>query len=209
MNKIKLFIIIICLLILCGCNSSYNLTIDDDIFSEEINLDISNLSNNITDNSFYPFHNNFDVLYDKNIYSENNYTFLNLKYNFTPSNFINSTAYSDCFLDRKFENNDDYYYFKMYKMIECYYGEDYDINIKTNNKVLYNNADSVKNNVYTWHVNSNNKDDLLIEIKISKYKSNNDKVHNYLLIGIAIVVIVIAIFFFELYNKKKKSRNEI
>ena len=210
MYKLKLFFIIFIVIFLCGCNSSYNLTIDEDKFIEDIELDVSNLSNrNIINNNFYPLHKNFDVLYDKNVYNEDNYSFLNLKYSYSPDEFLNSTAYSDCFSDRTFENTDDYFYFKMYKLVECYYGDDYDINIITKNKVIYNNADEVKGNTYTWHVTEDNKDSLLIEIKILKNKYSDDSVYNYLLIGIAIVIIVMVLYFLKVYKNRQLTKDDI
>lgn len=204
MNKFNLFIVIFVVLFLFGCDSYYNLTIDDDKFIEEINIQIDN---SYLNRDFYPFHNNTNVLYNKELIQNDNNNYVKLSYSYSPNEFLSSTAYSDCFSDRLFENNEDYYHIKMYKLMECYYGEDYVINIKTDNKVIYNNADSVKNNVYSWYVNDDNKDNLLIEIKISKkLKNKNSNFIAYIICG---VIVITLLYFVIKYKRDSNNKDDI
>lgn len=90
--------------------------------------------------------------------------------------------------------------------MECFYGQEFDINIITKNKVLMNNADSAKGNTYTWHVTEDNKDDLSIEIKIAKgQKAFDNSIIIYVLFGIIVVIIIFTIRWFI---NKRKVRND-
>lgn len=202
-------IFLLFLVLLCGCTGSYKLVIDDNILKENIYVNVTGLNDysNIISKDYYPFHNNLDIIYKKDIVNKNNSTYLNLEYEYKPEEFINSVSYSDCFYNRTYENNKDYYYIKMNNLMECYYGFDYDIIIETKNKVSYNNADKVSGNSYIWHVNEKNKNKVLIEIKVlkGKYKST-DNIFIFIFIGF---VISIALLFYILYKKKSETRNEI
>ena len=204
-----IFIFLIILILLCGCDGSYKLIIDDNNLKENISISVSDLSdsNNIVNKDYNPFHNNLDIIYKKDIVNKNNNIYLNLKYNYQPEEFINSVAYSDCFYNRTYENTDEYYYIKMNKLVECYYGFDYDIIIETKNKVSYNNADKVNGNSYIWHVNEKNKDNILVEIKVlkGKYKSSE----NYFIIVCLLFILILLTLIYLIYRKKKMLRDII
>lgn len=88
----------------------------------------------------------------------------------------------------------------------CLFSSSMDINIKSDNKFLYNNADEVNKNVYTWHINNKNSSDVLIEMKIDK---NNDSFYlNIFFVGLFIVIIVL-LFLFLRFLKKSRSCNSI
>ena len=211
MKKYKFFVLIIGIFTLVGCSSEYNLIISDNEITEDINvviLDNQETSNNF-DLDFYPLHSNFDEIYEKNIIKENDFIRLNLKYNYSPQDFSNANSFNECFHDKEVVlNNEDYYYLKLSEFYPCVTASEFDINIITDNKVLMNNADIVKGNKYTWHVDENNKADLLIEIKIAKgiKAYNNSKLISYIVIGsILFILFVVMIVFF----KKSNGRNEI
>ena len=80
------------------------------------------------------------------------------------------------------------------------------INIKTDNVVTINNAHSINDNVYTWHVTTENRNDLLVEFKISKgqYVDNSS---NYIFIIFGFCLLVIIFISINLY-KRYKFRNK-
>ena len=206
MNKFKFVILLVIMFILSGCNGSYNLYIDNNYFSEDIKIDTLNLSSDIINRNYYPFNYDLTKVYERKNIKDNGISILNLRYKYSFEEFLNSTAYITCFLNRKYENNKDYYYIYLNDLVECYYGQDFDINIITKNKVLMNNADSVNGNTYTWHVTEKNKDNLTIEIKIAKGKLANDYSYiTYILFGIIVLGVIIVI---RKFMNKKEIRNE-
>ena len=206
MKSLKFVFCIFLILLFSGCKGSYNLYIDDNSFREDIKIDTTNLSSDIIDKDYYPFNYNFSKVFERKIIKDSDVSILDLKYKYSFDEFLNSTSYNSCFADRKYENNKDYYYIYLSDFVECYYGQDYDINIITKNKVLLNNADSVNGNTYTWHVTEENKDKLLIEIKIAKgEKSFDNSIILYILFGIIVLFIIFAIRWFI---KKRSSRND-
>lgn len=209
MVKYRLFIFIFFVMILCGCDCSYKLKIDDNNINENISINVIGLkdSENIINKDYYPFHNNLDIIYSKDILNKDNGSYLNLQYNYKPDDFINSVAFCDCFENRNYENNDKYYYFKMSNLIECYYGFDYDIVIETKNKVSYSNADNTQGDLYIWHVTDKNRDKILIEIKILKGQYRSFDI--LIIICSLLFVIVAGILIYILYKKKRNSCNEI
>lgn len=206
MNQIKFIFCIIVILLFSGCNGSYNLYIDDKGISEDIYIDTSNLSNDIINKDYYPFNYDFTKVFDRKISNVDGISILNLKYKYSFDEFLNSTAYNTCFSNRKYENTNDFYYINLNHLVECFYGQEFDINIITKNKVLMNNADSAKGNTYTWHVTEDNKDDLSIEIKIAKgQKAFDNSIIVYVLFGIIVVIIIFTIRWFI---NKRKVRND-
>ncbi len=209
MHKFKYILFIFIIICVCGCNSSYNLYFTDDKIEENILINVDSLDDKgILNRDFYPIHNNVDIVYEKKYVDNKDGSFLNLKYSFLPNEFLNSSSFGDCFLDRTFENNDDYYYLKMSNLAECYYGEGYDINIKTNNKVSLNNADEVNGNTYTWHVNSVNKNNLSIEIRIEKGIKNNTGLSNIIIFSSLFIILFICISIFLVYKKRQSSKDK-
>lgn len=207
----KNVILFILLLLLCGCHANYNVTIDEDNISEEIDVSMENNDTYMifAKNDAYPLHSNFEKKYEKNVTYDDNMINMNVKYNYTPLEFVNANSFNQCFNDKTVEvDNEDYYYFRLTDMNRCFLVADFDVNIKTNNKVLYNNADSVKGNTYTWHVNEENMKNVLIEIKIDKkhVDDSGSMIFAYIIFGVIFVGII---FLIRSFMKKNSSRNDI
>lgn len=88
------------------------------------------------------------------------------------------------------------------------------VNIKTDYKVLDNNADSVDGNTYTWNVNRTNYNDKTVFISIDKpvyekIKNNiekkSNKVSNSLLIGFILLLFIVIIFVCMMLIKRKRK----
>ena len=205
----KIFLLILFVNILVGCTPSYNLTFEDDKVIEKISLELPNTpdNNSLINNDFYPLHSNEDIIYNKNVKITDENIFLNLDYTYSSYDFNNSNILNLCFHYKDLDlNNKDYYYLKLNQFFPCVTANEFDINIITKNKVLMNNADSVKGNTYTWHVTEDNKDDLSIEIKIAKgQKAFDNSIIIYVLFGIIVVIIIFTIRWFI---NKRKVRND-
>ena len=209
MKKFRLCILIVMILLVSGCDSSYNVTISDKRIVEEVNLNIENYYENldsITSYDYGPLTNSIDTLYDKKITKDDNFTNMTLKYTYKPESYSNSVALSSCFENREVTIDDEYFDIKLSGYLNCLYDGEVDINVKTNNKVISNNADSVSGNVYTWRVNQENKDNVSIEIKIKKGGDFPDILVALIAIGI---IIIGGLVTYRIFKKKNNERNEI
>lgn len=216
----KIIILLFLIFLVTGCSSQYNLYISNDNIEENIVLKIEKPVIDNSLNSFvevddrvtpfvngnqYPFYNNYDIVYDKNVIDDNNFYYVTFNYKYKDFDFSNSYLLNSCF-EKHIYSYDKYYYFRLSGQFSCLYSSSMDINIKSDNKVIYNNADEVNKNVYTWHINSQNVSDVLIEMKIDK---NNDSFYlKIFFVGLFIVIIVLLFFLFK-FLKKTKSCNSI
>ena len=79
------------------------------------------------------------------------------------------------------------------------------INIRTNNKVINSNAESINGNVHTWEINSLNSNNVNIEFEVSKgFPWKNVILYASIVIG---VVLLISCFIYFIYNKNKKNNS--
>lgn len=209
----KYIIFILIVIVVSGCTSSYNLIIDDDTFKEEININIENelyqyypFSEDNIEFKQYPLYNNNVDVYNTKVIDNDNDKDVILTYSYSPSDFSNSNTINICFENHEFLFDDKYYEFNLNGHFNCLYEENININVITNNKVVSNNADSVNGNVYTWHINQENKDNISIEIKIKKGGDFPEVLIAIIAIGIIIIGVLIT---YRIFKKKNNERNEI
>ena len=208
MKKNILCLILFTSFLLSGCTSSYTVTISDNKITEEINLNIENDYKDIdgvTTYNYAPLTRDPKTYYDKKITKQDGYTNMKLKYSFDPEVFPNSTALSTCFEEHEVIIEDDYYEFKLSGYLNCLYDGSVDINVKTKNKVISHNANSVDGNVYTWHIDQNNVDDTSIEIKISRDKKSTSWLIDVLLISFVLIIVFVIV---KIFKKKNSERNK-
>ena len=187
MKKI-LFLIIFCFL-LTGCTVNYNLEIDNESFKESITGNILNSElesdDNRTDINIYSylinseqnvFKNNDSILYNKNLNNVENGIDYSYSYEFNKNNFNNSRILNECFDKYEAYEEDGIYYISIFGNFNCSYADKTNINIKTNHNVLANNADSIKNNTYSWAIEKDNIKDLnlFITIDLNDTKSSSN-----------------------------------
>lgn len=208
MKKIKIIISILTVTIFCGCTVKYNINISDDNITEEINItEKKNLITEDLDNSFnediYSQYNSKGIkLYTKSKSNNgitNTYT---LKQNYAILNYKKARALNECF-DAvnivKDEENENRYLFQTSKGFKCMTYDyapisSYEINITTDYDVIDHNADSYKNNVYTWNINNDNADQKTIMLEFQK-KSTKQKNKNKFNINYEMIAIIIGIIF--------------
>lgn len=226
----KVFFMILALLILCGCSSEYNLIIENDKITEDINIvipkdyfpDYSNVDpNNFVnpdeyvepDDQLTPFLKNDQYAVGNNRYikevteDDKNY-YVELNYTYTAEEFKNGRAVSRCFENATYENHDEYYLINLSGQFYCLYGEELVINVNTKNIVEDCNADKVSGNKYTWTINNDNVRNTNITLKVLK----RTKTERYAMIGsvIAIVAVIATVAFIVIRNITiGKKENEI
>ena len=202
----KYFLLFISAFLLVGCDGSYNLYISDDEIKENIVLHMENSVYDIypiMDFKQYPISSDTNISYSNSVVDNNGYKDISMNYSFKPEDFSKSSALNSCFSNHKFINDKKYYELDLSGEFKCLYGDSYDINIITDNKVMGHNADSVEANKYTWHVNSRNKDNLSIRIKIKKDKFDTD----ILFYGLFIVIGIAILIFVKKSIKKKNNKD--
>lgn len=221
MNKI--WIMFIFLLLISGCSPQYNLKIDGDNIEEQINLSIDknkiieeDLSpemniyskesiNYIINEDIYPIMNNHKNKYDKKVEESNGFINITLNYIYSVSDYSNSNTLKNCFSNYKVEeNNKEIYIFLTGKFNCLEENDEFQFVIETKNRVLENNADSRNSNKYIWNINSSNKDDINIEIKLSK-----QSIFSYYLVYIISGTIVLSIIIIGIvaFSKIKNRTN--
>lgn len=208
MKKNKILILII-ILLLSGCTTEYNLVIDNDNFIESIDVVVDNEDsdevNKLTNENLYISSTTTnDLLYDKTIDDDSIKTTFNYKHSFSYDEF-RGTLEKKCFNNIKLTEYNGVYTlnaedFKCYKGYEQY-ADSYKINIKTKNNVLFNNADEVKNNIYTWKIDESNYKNKNIIIQYTKQKQKVP-LFNYIKPVIISIIISVVILFLLIKNNK-------
>ncbi len=216
----KLIILLLLTFLLAGCTSKYNLEISNNSFKEDINAVIkkdeipkdSKYSDIELDDQITPFLKNEypalfskpDALYKKKVTYFDDYINVDMNYKYTAEEFENSNSLRLCFEDYEYLY-DDTYYIHASGTFYCLYTDEMDINIKTHNKVIDHNADSVNGNVYTWHINGSNVNDVNILFEVKK-GIELQKIVSYLIIGIILAVLVAVSCILLRKNSKKVNK---
>lgn len=212
------YLLLILVLFVTGCSAEYNLKISNNTFKETINFTVENeVNQQVTqgdieqDDQLTPFLEEKtsslitnDKFYKKKVKNIDNYTQVEMKYNYDEEEFKNSNSINLCFEypDLDFSDN---YYIHLQGEFYCLYGDSIDIKIETNNKVYSNNADEVLGNVYIWHINQDNQDYVDIQIDIDKGISNS----NILVIVVGILVFIGLCVITYIFIQKRKDKDNI
>lgn len=157
--------------------------------------------------------------YENKLISDNNRLGQSLSYHdFTLDNFSDSSIIKKCYryfniieedeniiLSTSYENK----CFEEYKSLD-----DITINLKTNHKVVSNNADIVDGYHYTWNITEATKDDaaILITLKKDEYVFNyeNEFLKKLLYIGgITGIIVIVGGSTYLFFKNKRKKMNEI
>lgn len=207
MKKLLLFISL--LFLISGCTSEYNLYISDNEIKENIHIEyLQNDDIQQINDEYYVFHDNDEVRYEKNITKNGNINILDLTYIYKPDEYVNADSFNYCFNKKNVINDKDFLKIELSKYSGCVEDNSFDIKIKTNNKVLENNADIVKDNTYIWHVDNQNAKEFSLNFKIAKgiLENNPKSEFLYLFIIGSIIITIILLFTFK-YKKRLKLIN--
>lgn len=218
MKKI-LLLSILCLL-MTGCTINYNLEINEDSFKETITGNVLNeemqLEENQTDVNIFDYLINYEQsalnniensLYNKTINKNTNSIDYNYSFTYNEKNINNSKVLNECFENFKFDNIDNKYYFIANGDFYCNYAEEVKINIITDYKVIVNNANKIKGNIYTWTISRNDIEDLELYMTIDKNEQNKKLFIPWgplKTIGLIILIILSGICIYFLKREEKK-----
>lgn len=210
----SIFLILIC----CGCSANYSLSISNDSFKENININTVNPSTKEqiddieSDDQLTPLFEekisalaNKNSFYKKNIINNGEYSNIILDYEYNENNFGNSKLLNDCFEKFVF-NKKDNYYIHAYGKFYCYYDEDIIIRINTDNEVVKTNSNSVDGNTYTWVISNENVDKVDIEFEVKKgFPLKKVITYSAIILG-SIFIVSVSTF---LILKRQEKSNEI
>ena len=221
----KISLIILCFMFfLTGCSVRYDLTIDSRNMTEVINFTLPNTEENlnkVNDLNKNNISSYFDIDANKSRYYESNLDILddeiNLNYTYTYSgdNLKKSQFINYCFYKKNVIKNDDYVIIETKDGIMCKYQDGEEqfeklvVNIKTDLKVLENNADSVSKGTYTWIFDDGNYSDKEIYIKIKYNELANQQIKNIfngsILVIFGIIVCIGVVIVISLILQKQKN----
>ncbi len=219
--KKKVVLLIIIGLFLTGCSNEYNLSIEGDNINEEIVSTIPNSDIHVQteeeiaagiesddqitpfiNNDQYPFINNTKDKYIKNVSKDGNNTIVKLKYQYTLDNFKKSRVYNECFEKSQILREDGYIRLSFVGEFNCLYGDNLNINIKTDREVVNDTADDVDNNVYQWNINESNQNKVNIQMILKDDITTSNSGDSLTLFFIIILIIFIIIDVYIIFKKK-------
>ena len=211
----KKYLLLLSILLLTGCTSSYDLNIINNSFNEKItvtykenelsNEELSTLPHSTKEKTKAFYIGNDDLFLNKSLKTKGKKNTLTVSYNYDNTNFDNAYLINSCFDEHIFINEDDYYYIDLIGDFHCNYDRDITINITTNYTVTDTNA-TYNNGKYSWTITNDNNKDLDLYIDILKVEKENDyKGFSIFRIVGLIVLLILSIVAYLLYRKYNKN----
>ena len=210
-------LIIFSILLLTGCSAEYNLTYEDDMFTETISvklLENEKLFNEkkeelINKKIFSYSDESSQLYYNKEYKTVDNFFVMDYNYIYDFNKFRKARIFSECFEKASITSDDNNYYILTSGQFKClnFNEEELDevkIVFTTKNKIISNNADEVNKNKYIWFIDSNNLDKN-IKITFSKKELNKDNTNIYIILGILLGILFIGLPGY-LYIKRKRAK---
>lgn len=228
--KIKIFVLSLLVLVLTGCSASYDITINSDNIIEDLTVTIPKNTVTATQGSSLgninvPLTQNTAAgeYYNSSLDEDNTNYYLNFNYTHTYDSFQQSYFATRCYQNISLEEDEDYLTLSTSEAFLCLKMEDgasienATINIKTDFKVIENNADRVNDNVYTWDINENNYQNKPIYLQIEKIEDNalasagqavSDLVEEESSLGFVFIVVILAVLVLivALFIKHKRGK---
>ena len=187
----KIIILISFVLLATGCkNVEYNLTINKRNITEEIVIPYKNTEENLKkikkqmkdkQQAYHIIGTDSTEYYNQTLEKTSGKLILKYRYNYSPDMIINSEAINRCFYKKDFIKKDDVLIITT-DTIGCLRDEyeqfidNLTVNIEVHNyKVEENNADKIKDNIYTWYFNNNNSENHKIYLKAKKINGKEKK----------------------------------
>ena len=215
MRKIKYFFLVIIVLLFTGCSGKYNLTFNKDLsVEEELNIFIDNTNDEMYERTYKLFQeaNIPEDKYNIIVVDDDVHITYKEKYSSFDDYYLNSNLYKALFEDIEFSKDNSGMKIKSeskFKLddkdsnntINSYDIDDFNININIPYKVNQNNADSIKDNIYTWSLN--NKDTYKsINLDFSYRNDYNQNIIVIITIGIAMAIIIGYVIINLIKNKR-------
>lgn len=228
MKKVKLLTLILFIILITGCDGTYEIEIYKNKVTETTyawyeNSELNNVSAyDKTQEIAIKYDDNGDFLThdSKKEIKKDNLSGVKLIRNYkTITEFKeDSLILGSCYIATSLTNYEDYITLKTTQEFTCFNDikefENIEIKIKTNHKVKEHNADKKKGHTYYWYINKDNYKNKPISIKMDK----DDYVFNYdneiikrlfLIISVVGGTVLVITFIYKIYTKNKKDVNKI
>ena len=220
----KVICLIILLFLLTGCDVEYNLKIDRNLFTEDVNIIIPNsgqwgkiVKNAVKTKQVAYTDDSSKSKYYYNLTKKSNDKnyILDYNYNYEDKTILFSNAINQCYKTITMNTANNVIDISTSPSFLCLYKdgvpiiENVKINIITDLKVISNNADEINGNTYTWKVDLENYENKPIKIKIDNQPIKESKIH-ILFIAVSILLLFVLVGFFIYYMVKKQydKKNE-
>lgn len=216
----KILILLILIITATGCEAQYNLTITKDTMEESVDFLYANNKDNQKIINKY-LKNNYMAYYDMDNRTTNNYKLeeikdndkigINFNYTYNKNTLQKSSLLDMCYYQKTVTKTDDEIILTTDGKTTCFYKDNeklldkLTINIKTDLKVKENNADKVKNNVYTWIIDNNNFQNKPINMVIDLKNTNGLSFGQIALLSLLTIVIISIIILLYIYIKNHKN----
>lgn len=219
MKRVKKIVLLICIILLTGCQATYEININDNTISEKLKLIETNTSIfDVRDETGWTLRELYSSLLVSDQFSSNNYNVKSLSNDnrlgveYKSKNLesvLNSSILNQCYINPSVEVKNDIVYIDTGIQFQCfeYYEtlESIKIVLKTNHKVVSTNASEQKGNSYIWNFTKDSDK----RIEVIYYQNEIKKSFDYItLIVIVFLVLCVGTLVYILLNKKKKN-NEI
>ena len=216
----KILLLFICIFLITGCDVTYNLTIEDGNFTEQIIIPFSRQTTTEEMMTRY-LKSKLTITTDRyedtyyNMGVETTFDFYNLiyDYKFDYEGFKKSFFVDICYPNMSIKDNEEEIIIKSSKGFKCLnpdnevIADSVKINIKTDLEVLENNADSIDDDIYTWNIDYNNNETREINLKLKKEEVKKE--YNFSFVYYIIGAIIVIGFIFVFMKIKFKRVNDI
>jgi hypothetical protein len=214
------------MLLTTGCDGVYNVEIYNGSFKENITITESDSNNwdDVNENgaSFRELldaeYNRDNYYYKKTMISTPNELGLNYKSDFDLETYSSLGIGYRCYEYFRVVQDDKYILIITSNKNTCFdrykWLNNITVNVKTNHKVLDNNADKVKGTTYTWYLTRDNASNKMMQIKLSTtehvYNYDNEVVNQALvIIGIIGGIIALCLIIFVIFKVRGNRANKI
>ena len=219
-------LLIICLaLFLTGCSAQYNLQINEDNIVENVTVSLPKqlVKRDLLDpylsidNLVYPG-TDLEEYYKSSLNEDSDNYYLSYNYTHDYEKFAQSLFLKKCYEKVYFTDAEDKLSLSTSNTFMCinmlddgFYLDDANVTIKTDMKVISNNADKVSGNSYTWNIDETNYDNKPINLVIQKDMNvqniivENDSSFTLIFVVITVLVLLLVIFIFIRLKAKKNN----
>jgi hypothetical protein len=220
-NLKKIILSVLLLLLVSGCDAVYNVEIYNDTCKEDATIIEDNSSNWYDKNQYGGTfkdmldeeYNRDNYYYSKKMISTETELGLNYKGKLSLSDYDTSSIVYRCYDYFSMTEQDDSIVISTSKHNLCFdnykWLDSLIVNVKTNHKVINNNADNVNGNTYTWNLTKYD-NDRSIQIELSKdeyvFNYDNEVLKKFGAVAIVAGAITLVLIFVALYFYIKSKR---
>ena len=222
----KRILIVLVILLLCGCSSQYSLNIEKDkitekiifpidkakIVDEEIGPYVSLYSretiNSLVENDIYVEIDSTDYVYNKDIDEDDNQMIFTLTHDYIENDLENSRVLNECFENKEIEVTDDKISIHLSGKYTCLVEDNDSVEFKitTANKIESSSAEyNFLTNEFIWKIDKSNADNVNIELTVL----TQTKLEYYAIRGGIIAAIICVIAFGAFYGYKFTKREKV